>query len=99
MANALFPVLPVVPQSIPLQKVQQHWLDSVNNLVNLELEAAMEYNQLWFSLWQDCASGDQPVCHDRMIDHWSEHNKLVLDHQKRREAIYKGWKEHIEEVL
>jgi len=49
MANALFPVLPVLSQAIPAQKVQQHWLDGVNNLVNLELEAAMEYNQLTLS--------------------------------------------------
>ncbi len=103
MANQFFPDFSLfaqaIPQAFPMQKVQQHWLDGVNNLVNLELEAMMEYNHLWFSLWQDCASGDQEVCHERLIDHWANHHKLLIDHQKRREAVMSEWKEHIEEVL
>lgn len=87
------------PLSLDFQKVQNHWLDGVSNLFNLELEAMTQYNHLWFALWADCVSADDNVCHERLIDHWSEHSKLMLDHQKRREAIINQWKDHIEEVL
>lgn len=99
MATQFFPVLPLFPQPMPVQKIQQHWLDGFGNLVSLELEAFMEYNHLWLSLWQDCAAGDQKVCHERLVDHWAEHQKLIVSHQKRREAVFTEWKEHIEEVL
>jgi len=103
MANQFFPdfslFAQVLPQPLPMQKVQQHWLDGMNNLVNLELEAMMEYNHLWFDLWQDCATSDPSECHQHFIDHWEDHHKLLINHQKRREAAMNEWKEHIEEVL
>jgi len=100
MANPFFPLLPMMPPAIPQAvPMQQNWLNGVNKLVSLELDAMMEYNQLWFSLWQDCASGEPEHCQQRIIDHWADHHKLLVDHHKRREAVVKEWKEHIEEVL
>lgn len=101
MTNPLFPAMPMpfMPQELPVQKIQQHWLNGISNMVSLELEAMMEYNHLWFSLWQDCATGDTAECHNRLADHWADHHKLLISHQKRREALAKEWKEHIEEVL
>lgn len=100
MANALFPLFPVLPQALPQSfPASQDWLKGINNLVELELDAMMEYNQLWFSLWQDCINGEPEHCPQRIIDHWADHHKMLVEHHKRREVAVKEWKEHIAEVL
>lgn len=91
-------------QQLPMMEFQRQWVESMEAVMEMEMEAVRQYWETLFAMNHACLKGGEKGINPfdmgkECTEMFCQLNKSMLEHAHKRQKLTQDWRERINEIM